>query len=336
MKIKNRIAISVLVQFYEVEIIGEYLKSLKLALEEIENPENVLIDICFNTSQALEKIDKKQISLNKIKKKFYDTFYEYFPDYHFDTPKNIYRWEYSDDKVPYTIADYRRDFNNKYCDKVDILMWGETDALIPHNTFQIIDNLHIQSLANNIPKYIATFGICKMWDDSWKSIEHTEFTDKPFIVNDYSNWWSLKYTMTLEEMNKFNYKVEELDVRMTTDLKFNGCGLVISSDIIKAGVNIPKAVWFVHEDSSFMLVLQKMLSVPQYIIKNILIVHNRNHPKKRMYVKEGEGETLNLRRRTNPWYVHANKMCEHNAYNLFNQSKIYTWEDVWEAVKNEK
>ena len=25
------------------------------------------------------------------------------------------------------------------------------------------------------------FGGCKMWDDSWTPIEHTEFTNKPFI-----------------------------------------------------------------------------------------------------------------------------------------------------------
>ena len=37
-----------------------------------------------------------------------------------------------------------------------------------------------------------------MWDETWKPIEHTDFTDKPFIDNDYDNWWSLKYTMSIE------------------------------------------------------------------------------------------------------------------------------------------
>ena len=39
----------------------------------------------------------------------------------------------------------------------------------------------------------------------------------------------------IDEMNKFNDKVEELDVRLVNPYKFNGCGLVISSDVIKSG-----------------------------------------------------------------------------------------------------
>ena len=39
---------------------------------------------------------------------------------------------------------------------------------------------------------------------------------------------------------------------------------------------------------------------------------------------------MNVKRRTNEWYVKANKMCEHNAYNMFNQSKMFTWEDVFD------
>ena len=61
----------------------------------------------------------------------------------------------------------------------------------------------------------------------------------------------------------------------------------------------------------------------------MLLVHNRNHPKKRLYIKdERKDGTMNEKRRSNDWYVKANKMCEHNAYNLFNQEKIYTWKDV--------
>ena len=97
-------------------------------------------------------------------------------------------------------------------------------------------------------------------------------------------------------------------------------------------MNIPKSVFFVHEDTAFQHMMIRVFgnSIPQYLIKNILLVHNRNHPKKRMYIKGETGETMNLKRRSNEWYVNANKMCEHNAYNLFNQSQTYTWEDVFE------
>ena len=130
-------------------------------------------------------------------------------------------------------------------------MWGETDSLIPKQTFEILDELHTQ-VKNNTPKYVGFFSTCKMWDESWKPLEHPDFTDKPFVDGDTENWWSLRYNMTLDEMDEINDKIENLDVTITNQYKFNGCGLVISSDIIKSGVNIPKSVFFIHEDTAFL------------------------------------------------------------------------------------
>tara|TARA_Y100000310_G_scaffold279167_1_gene298146 strand:- start:228 stop:755 length:528 start_codon:yes stop_codon:yes gene_type:complete len=175
-----------------------------------------------------------------------------------------------------------------------------------------------------------------MWDESWKQLEHSDFTDKPFIDGDTENWWSLRYNMTIDEMNKINDKVEDLDIRIANGYKFNGCGLVISSDVIKSGVNIPKSVFFIHEDTAFLNGMIRFFgnSIPEYIIKNILLVHNRKHPQKRNYI-EGEskidGKDIGAKRLTHDWYMKANKMCEHNAYNMFNQSKTYTWKDVFDV-----
>jgi len=193
-----------------------------------------------------------------------------------------------------------------------------------------LDMLH-QNTKDDTPKYLATFGICKMWDNSWKPLEHVDFTDKPFIENDYDNWWSLKYTMNKDEMNKIN-DVEELQVTTISPHKYNGCGLVISSEVVKSGVNIPRSVFFVHEDTAFMYMTQKVLgNIPQYHFKNILVVHNRNHPEKRNYIKGESGNTMNQKRRSNDWYVKANKMCEQNCNNIFNPKyKPYTWKDVWQ------
>ena len=170
-----------------------------------------------------------------------------------------------------------------------------------------------------------------MWDDSWKVLEHPDFTDKPFIEGDTENWWSLRYTMNQEEMDSINQKTEELDVRVVNPYKFNGCGLVISSEVIKAGVNIPQSVFFVHEDTAFMLMTQKVLgNIPQYSIRNILVVHNRNHPNKRNNVYGESGDTMNKKRRSNDWYVKANRYSEENCYNLFNPNyKAKSWKDVW-------
>jgi len=316
-KLNNKFAIGCLVQWYEIEIVEEYVKSVKKTLENIENKENVIVDFKLVINQDLEKIDESQVSMDEIITRF---------------EKMIDGFELDVTEELVTIADYRRWFNDYYCDKVDVLMWGETDSILPKQTFEILDN----QAKETTPKYVSFFGICKMWDDSWKILEHPDFTDKPFIDNDYENWWSLKYTMSADEMYKINEKVEELDVRVLDEFKFNGCGLVISSEVIKAGVNIPRSVFFVHEDTAFQNVMIRLFgnSIPQYVIKNVLLVHNRNHPKKRMYIKgEREDGTMNEKRRSNDWYVKANQMCENNAYNLFNQSKTYTWNDVFENKK---
>ena len=330
MILKNKFAIGCLVQWYEVELFDEYFQSLKMSIQEIENKENVVIDICFNMSQFLEKIDESQMKLQDIFKRFISYRNEVVK---LHVPKRNITY-YQDDSKPYTIADYRREFNNRYCEKVDMLMWGETDSLIPQQTFEILDNLH-SNVKEQTPKYIGFFSTCKMWDDSWKILEHPDFTDKPFVDGDTENWWSLRYNMNLNEMNKINDKVENLDIQVTNQYKFNGCGLVISSDIIKSGVNIPLSAFFIHEDTAFLNCMIKLFgdSIPQYIIKNILLVHNRKHPKKRSYVlgETGiEGSDVGARRLTHDWYMKANKMCEHNAYNLFNQSKTYSWKDVFD------
>ena len=311
---KTKFAIGCLVQWYESEIIEEYIESLREAINEYDG--EVIVDFTIVANEDLEKCvskEQKDKCINKIGSMLLG----------FNNVRHIQKL--------HTIADYRRRFNVRYCDKVDVLMWGESDALIPKQTFNILDNLHKQSIKIDNPKYLAFFGTCKMWDDTWKPLEHPDFTVKPFIENDYDNWWSLKYTMTKDEMNKINSKTEELEVITLPQHKFNGCGLVISSEVIRAGVNIPKSVFFVHEDSAFMWMTNKVLgNIPQYVIKNILLVHNRNHPDKRMYI-EGERKdgTMNEKRRSNEWYVKANKMCEQNYMNLFNPNyKSFSWKDV--------
>ena len=333
MIINNKFAIGCLIQWYEIEIIEEYLQSVKNAVDTIDNKKNIVIDLYFNCSQRLEKIDESQTTISDIKKKYKDILRKLFGNLEYGG-YNIHSYINDFSEVIYTIADYRREFNDKYCTEVDVLMWGETDALIPKENFQILDNLHT-NVKDKTPKYVTFFSVCKMWDETWKVLEHPKFTDKPFIANDYENWWSLKYTMSLKEMYDINKDVEELDVKILNQHKFNGCGLVISSDVVKAGVNIPKSVFFVHEDTAFMIMLQKILAnTPQYIIKNVLLVHNRNHPDKRKYVKgERLDGTMNEKRRSNDWYAKANKMSEHNTYNIFNQNKTYSWKDVWEKSK---
>ena len=66
---KTKFAIGCLVQWYEVEIVEEYISSLEAAIEILEKPESVVIDICWNLSQSLEKIDTDKRSLREIEAK---------------------------------------------------------------------------------------------------------------------------------------------------------------------------------------------------------------------------------------------------------------------------
>jgi hypothetical protein len=315
---KTKFAIGVLIQWYESSIIEYYIDSLKDAIERYDG--EVLIDICIISDTTLEK-----------------------PTSDLDLSKAITKIKKICNSIPnrlgvkeslYSIADYRREFNSTYCTKADVLVWGETDMLVPKQAFVVLNHLH-QNVKT--PKYLATFAICKMWDDSWKALEHPEFTDKPFIEMDTKNWWSLRYTMTKEEMNSFNDKVEDIDVSIVSPHKFNGCGLVISSEVIKAGVNIPKSVFFIHEDTAFMMMTNKVLGdIPQYHFKNILVVHNRKHPDKRTFIKGEENldkTNPGAQRGVHTWYTPANKMCEENTYNIFNPNfKPHTWEDVFKVA----
>ena len=315
---KTKFAIGCLVQWYECDIIEEYVDSIKDAIEAYDG--EVLVHFCVVINERLEKCiseETKQKCLTKI----------------YESVRVLPKLEYTRMYDLYTIADYRRDFNDKYCQLADVLVWGESDMLAPKQMFDVLDMIH-QSQSKKTPKYLAFFGTCKMWDDTWKVLEHPDFTDKPFISGDETNWWSLRYDMTKDEMNKINDKTDELDVRVVSPHKFNGCGLVISSEVIKAGVNIPKSVFFVHEDSAFMWMTNKVLgSIPQYLIKNILLVHNRKHRNKRKYIKGEENvraKDPGGKRQTHDWYMKANKMCEQNYINLFNPNyKSFTWEDVW-------
>lgn len=313
---KTKFAIGCLVQWYEVDIIGEYIETLKEAIEHYDG--DVIVDFCLVMNTDLEKPSISGEQFFDIERNLYKQVKETFANGRIGSMNDIF-----------TIADYRRKFNDKYCENADVLVWGESDMLVPKQMFETLDMLHT-STKDDTPKYLATFGCCKMWDKTWKPLEHVDFTDKPFIEMDTENWWSLRYNMSKEEMNKFN-DVEELNVTTIAPHKYNGCGLVISSEVIKSGVNIPRSVFFVHEDTAFMYMTQKVLgNIPQYHFKNLLLVHNRNHPEKRNYISGESGGTMNQKRRSNDWYVNANKMCEQNCNNIFNPNyKPFTWKDVW-------
>ena len=312
------VAAGCLVQWYEVDMFEEYLDSLT---KSIVTKEKVLIDMCLVTNQDLEKVSDEVDMLTYIMEKYVRVCNQYkLQGYQI-------KYEVRDDL--YTIADYRRDFNEKYCELADILFWGESDMLVPSQAMETILSLH-EAVKEQTPKWVGFFSTCKMWDDSWKPLEHPKLTDLP---RDPHAWYGTRCYMDYDKMEEINSDVESPHIESTYNYKFNGCGLVMSSEIIKSGVNIPKSVFFTHEDTAFM---NKMLTIfgnnqiPLYIVKNILLVHNREHPRKRKYVMDEVGKDIN-ERKSNDWYPKASEYSKYNAYNFMKQTKTYKWEDVWKV-----
>ena len=69
-EIKNKFAIGCLIQWYEIEMVGEYLQSVKNSIKNIDNKENIIVDLYFNCDQTLEKVDESQMSMVEVREKF--------------------------------------------------------------------------------------------------------------------------------------------------------------------------------------------------------------------------------------------------------------------------
>ena len=323
MKLSNKYIMGCHVVFYEIDMVDEYLNSVHLALEDIENKENVKVEMMWNMSQYFEQSNSMQSIYAKIEKleRKYD-FVSLF---------------YEDDDKPYTMADYRRELNNQ-CNECDYVIWGESDCLMPRQMFGVLEQLKEYANSQNVHRYITTFGIRKMWDESWKVLEHPEFTDKPYYDMDTeedkrkaeSSPWSIRYTMSQREMDEVNSQTKELSVQMINYPKFDGSGLVISSDLLRTGANIPPAVYMNGDDSSFLESCRLHMGdrYSQFVINNILKVHNRNHPKKRRYV-QGEDDSLNthFKRATKNWYKEFNDVSKGNLNKLYRSQEPFAKKD---------
>ena len=311
-----KLAIGCHVMWYEIEMVGEYIDSLLQLIKQVpeEEHKNIYIDFYLNTNTYFEQPDSKDI-IEKVIEKFNIEIQRF--------PENV-TYQVSDKF--YFIGDYRRDFNNMFAPNSDFLIWGESDCLLPKETYQVLKLIKDYTDQNNIYRYIVTFAVRKMWDDSWKVLEHPKFTGAKFKERE-EDWEndpsSILYTMSLDEMNEVNSESEEVALTMINSPKFDGSGLVISSQLVMAGANIPLGVWACGEDTSFMTVAGKILGgdYKQFVVKNILKVHNRNHPKKRTYVVGMTDEAAHIHRENNDAWMTNHKICETNLHNLNENSK---------------
>ncbi len=282
-KLKNKYVIGVHVMFFEIEIYKEYIEGLINLLDTVENKENVILDFCFNISEKIEKIDTNKIKKYQLIKKFENGIQKLKNI----GMKNIKTVIHTNKDGFYFHADYRRDLNYKYCKKVDYVMWGETDSFFPKEAFQAIETLSVWTNTQNINRYILSFADRKMWDSSWDPLVHPKFEKLQFIDDDkgHLNPNQAKSPLSIKEMNKINSESKEFDFTFLKKPKISGSCLVISSDLIKFGVNIPLCLLY-NDDHGLSIMAEKLCkeNYLQFICKNIIHVHARRHPNKRLYV----------------------------------------------------
>ena len=324
-KLKNKYVIGTHVMFFEIEMFKDFIDGMINLLETVENKENVIVDLCFNLSQKLEKIDKDKIDEKQLLVKF---------------ANDVRRLQNLDVKVDWRVhdgddfyfhADYRRDLNYNYCKKVDYVMWGETDSFFPKEAFQAIETLSEYTKKQNLHRYLLSFADRKMWDASWDPLVHVDYEHLKFVDNGdgHLNPNQAKSPMSIEKMNEINAKVDEFDFNYITEPKISGACLVLSSDLIKCGVNVPPCLLY-NDDEGLSIMSKQLLgqNFIQFVCKNILHVHARRHPNKRLYVK-GEDNPYSFIDKKNSNFQKLLDFSKRNVQILATgQGKFYEYNDL--------
>ena len=270
------------VMWFEIEMYADFIDGMVNLLETVDNTENVTIDLCFNMLQHFEEVDYDKIKKHELVIKFKKGVAT------LESMGFIVNQEIKDGDEFYFHADYRRDLNYNYWKKVDYVMWGETDSFFPREAFQVVEALSKYTDEQNIHRYLLSFSDRKMWDASWDALVHNDYVNLEFVDDDegHLNPNQAKSPMSIEKMNEINSKAEEFDFSYIQYPKISGACLVLSSDLIKSGVNIPPCLLY-NDDEGLSIMSHKLLGDKyiQFVVKNVLHVHARRHPQKRMYVK---------------------------------------------------
>lgn len=326
MNVNNKFSIGTHVMFYEIEMFSDFIDGLINLMESVDNKENVHIDIAFNVSQFFEKIDVNKIDKRGLIEKFESQLCRLIP---YVDPTTLYSRVIDDDLSFYTQTDYRREYNSKFCKIVDFVMWGETDSFFPRQAFQALDVLSDYARENGVNRYVVCFADRKMWDSSWDATVHPKYLNHVFVESDFENANQSKSKMSVADMNAVNDVSGPLELTHINYPKIDGSCLVMSSDFLRSGINIPPC--FIHnDDESLSLVAKQMMGdgYCQFIFKNILKVHARRHPNKRTYVLNEDNPNGFCNEKKGEWWSRFIKMSQHNIGILIrNQGKFLTFED---------
>ena len=326
MKLNKKYVIGTNIMWFEIEMYKEFIDGLVNLLDtNIENKENITIDLCLNLSQHLEKLDTDKITEDRI-----ITMFQAGVSRIEDLGYEVNTFQVEKDEF-YFHTDYRRDLNYNYCKKVDYVLWGETDSFFPKQALRGLESLSQYTDEMGVHKYIACFGDRKMWDSSWDATIHNDYVDVKFVDDDkqHLNLDQAKSPLPIETMNKINENVEELDIGMIQYPKLDGSCLVLSSDLIKYGVNIPSCMIY-NDDHGLSIMSEKLLGkeYKQFVFKNLLKVHARRHPNKRLYVME-EDNPNSFGNKKNNKFNQFKQLSDRNIQTLTsaNEEKFFEYKD---------
>jgi len=331
MQLKNKYVIGCHIMFYEIELYEQYILGLKNMLEHITNKDNVYIDLCFNISEKIEKVDTSKISHEELINRFNTGIHELKENGICNIINKIITPEHDF----YFHADYRRDLNQTYCTIVDYIMHGETDSFFPKQALDALETLSEYTRANNLYRYAVCFADRKMWDSSWDATVHPKYINHVYQEgpDSHLNPNQAKSKMSIDEMNDINSSVEDFEFTYINYPKIDGSCLVLSADLIKFGVNIPKCLIY-NDDHGISIMAEKLCkhNYLQFICKNLLKVHARRHPRKRLFVLN-ENNPHSLGTKVDR-FEKFKKLSEHNIQILINESpnRFYTYNDFLEII----
>ena len=330
--LKNKYVIGCHAMFYEVEMYKEYIDGLINLIETVDNKENIYIDLCFNISEFFEKISD-EITEQEIKDKFINGVNRL----NSAGIENLkFYFKTNEDEI-YNIASYRRDLNYHYCTKCDFIMWGETDSFFPKQAFDVLETVKQVAAQNNIHKFILNFADRKMWDASWDTTVHVDYEKFSCEKITHEDLNYAKSALPLETMNEINSHVKEFDIRALNRPQIDGSCLVISSDLIKSGVNLPHSLLLYGDDTSIGTIAQAIMGDKfiQFTIKNVLKVHARRHPRKRLYIDGENNPNGFCGSSKGDWSIKLDEYSKRNLHNLLNsQEKFLTFQDLFNEIKS--
>ena len=329
---KNKYVIGTHVMWFEIEMFEDFINGMINLLEPVKTKDNITIDLCFNLSEKVENIDTKQIDKNQLLAKFNNNV---------NRLKKVHPnvvWKVHDNDEFYFHADYRRDLNYNYCKKVDYVMWGETDSFFPKEAFQVIETLSEYTNQQNIHRYLLSFADRKMWDASWNPLVHVDYRDIQFIDDEkgHLNPNQAKSPMSIDKMNQINAKADDFDFSYIQYPKISGACLVLSSDLIKSGINIPSCLLY-NDDEGLSIMAERLLgqNFMQFVCQNVLHVHARRHPNKRMYVK-GENNPHSFINQKNSNFQKLLNFSKQNIQTLFTgKGKFYEYDDLEKVLEKQ-